>query len=153
MTIVTPATAAGYDAILAGANMTYDIPLRDIRVPSAHLLLEAVMERPRELGAESIPTKNLTRAMYAANIAQTGLFSHRLSPTKVSEIRFLSFGGTPVNEKRLKAFGFRSTGRCMPQTRLEYLEKRMTLSGPLSQDTLYLSLMRHFGELLDPIAQ
>lgn len=41
----------------------------------------------------------------------------------------------------------------MPQTRLEYLEKRMTLSGPLSQDTLYLSLMRHFGELLDPVEQ
>jgi hypothetical protein len=153
MTIVIPVTPDGYLGVLAGDYMTYDVPLKQIHVPSAHLLLEAVMERPRELGAESIPIKSLTRAMYAANIAQAGVFSHRLSASKTDAIRILSFGGSPVNEKRLKAFGFRSTGRCMPQTRLEYLEKRMTLAGPLSQDTLYLSLMRHFGELLDPVEQ
>jgi hypothetical protein len=151
MSIVIPVTERGYSGILAGDYMTYETPLKYIRAPSAHLLLEAVIERPRELGAETIPVKNLTRAIYASNIAQAGVFSHRLSPTKTDAIRILSFGGTPVNQKRLKAFGFRSTGRCMPQTGLEYLEKRMSLAGPLSQDTLYLSLMRHFGELLDPM--
>jgi len=151
VTIVIPVTASGYQGVLAGEYMTYDVPIRQIRAPSAHLLLEAVIERPKDLGAETIPVKNLTRSMYAANIAQAGIFTHRISPAKADAVRILSFGGSPVNQKRLKAFGFRSTGCLMPQTGLEYLEKRILLAGPLSQDTLYLSLMRHFGELLDPI--
>jgi hypothetical protein len=148
MVIILPLKEKAYKALLDGKHKSYEVTSGDLEVPSPFLLLEAVAERPHDAGAEALPIAKLSKSLYMTLLAQIGVFSYQVSPRRVDAIRILSFAGTPTNKKRLKSFGFRPTGRYMPDTDQEYFEKTLGLKGTVSRDMTFLSIARLCGQTL-----
>jgi hypothetical protein len=150
-TIVLPLSDNGRDTLLEGRAMSYEIAPSEMQKPSECLLFEAIVERPRDMGAEASNMKSVTRSLFVSLLAQAGIFSHQLPRSRTESLQFLSFGATPTNKKRLKGFGFKDTDRFMKGTEIEFFVKTLSPKSPRGDDWQLLPFMWHFGEILDPV--
>lgn len=118
--LVLPLSEAAYDALLAGERTSHSLGPDDLAVPSRHLFLENVGHRaPTSYPWFGKATAQTKRAIHVQLAALTLGADPRASPP----FRFLSLGATPLNIRRLKAAGFRPTGRFMKDfDAVEFLE-------------------------------
>jgi hypothetical protein len=128
MSIVLPVKPTVYQDVLDGHKAPYDCTSADLLVPSRHLLVEAVAERPEYVGRPHI---NPTKALRASSIFQVAALSRCNRLDEPSTLRILSFAGTPLNEVRLRKSGFVSTGRLMryrnPTVKLKLYEQTIPI--------------------------
>jgi hypothetical protein len=146
LSIILPLSDDAYDSVLNGQRMTYDCGPDDLVIPSRNLLIEAVVERAKDIGAE--PT-NPTRALYASVLAQISVFTQYLSTDQSGDIRLLSFVGTPTQAKRMKAVGFRPTGKRMSATGIEFYENRVRPSLRSATNMVLIAILNLLREVLD----
>jgi len=120
ISIMLPLSTGVRDNILGARQMTYDCAPEDVAQPSSRLLHEGVGYRPLELGGEP---KNASATLYTVVLAQAAALSkyHRLTGSE--PLTLLSIPGTPINRKRLAAYGYQPTGKHMRLTGIEFVER------------------------------
>lgn len=146
MSIVLPLQDAAYQDILDGKRASYDMTPKDLTSPSAHLLIEACAERPDSgRPADANPTRGLLMALGM----QLAALSRCRDLPAGTELRLLSFAGTPKNRDRLLDTGFKATGRTMARTGAELLEHRIPLGTWRADVLVHVAMFRFFSELCD----
>lgn len=146
MSIVLSLNDAAYQEILDGKRASYDMTPEDLTSPSANLLIEACAERPdSDRPADANPTRGLLMAL---GIQLAALSRCRELPAG-TELRLLSFAGTPTNRDRLLDTGFKATGRTMARTGAELLEQRVPLFTKRMDMFVKGALFRFFSEICD----
>lgn len=144
MSIVLPVTEAFYTDVRNGLRPSYDCGIRDLSVPSVHLIIEAGAENPELLATANI---NPTRPLLVCLICQLAALSRPNRFNASQTLRVLTFSGTPKNRDRLMRAGFVPTsGPRMARTGLELLERTLTV-GQLGRDILSAAVLHFVGHL------
>ncbi|MFN0007202.1 MAG: hypothetical protein ACKVXR_04780 [Planctomycetota bacterium] len=146
VSIVLPVTASFYRAVLDGEQTPYQCRPEDIQVPSTHLILEAVAEKPEALGTSRL---NPTRSLIVCLLFQLAALSRCNRFNTRTEIRMLSFAGTPKNEERMTRTGFVPTGRTMHRPKLRLFERKFDV-GHLGATDIFSGAALYFIGALCP---
>jgi hypothetical protein len=123
MSVMLPLTEAAYLRYINGERSCFEFHEDDFTIPSRHLFVMAVAERPHDLGGD--PTKDATMSLLACCLAQAAVLT-RCSTARDKTMHFLSFGATPVSTRRLEAQSYRPIGRNMKGTNLPLMERTLT---------------------------
>ncbi len=105
--ITLPVTPHVYQRVLDGDLAPTEITPHDFDLPSLHIILEAIAEKPEFVGR---PHVNPTRSLRASSIFQIAALARCNRLPGPAKLRILSFAGTPLNELRLRDVGFLPTG-------------------------------------------
>jgi hypothetical protein len=131
--VALPVNEAFYLKVKSGEAPSYDCESKDMRIPTACLIMEGLALRPRE---ECDRTFEDTRAMLYAVACQNAYLTTLPGIGWEIPLRILSFAGTNANRRRLRWVGYRSTGERMRETNVDLFEREFYLAGNLNESVL-----------------
>ncbi|QDT53861.1 hypothetical protein Pan44_18870 [Caulifigura coniformis] len=139
--IVLPLKESVYTSIRRGDVWPLDLGAEAIERPSNYILLEAVADRPPELDG---PDENISRRILMSVMVQIAACTYRPGYV-LPPIHCLSFGATPVSERRLISDGYKRVGTCLPGSNIPLYEMIVDLSRSLSLKAYVRSVLHVVG--------
>ena len=154
--MVLPVTEAFYNRARSGTCRSMDCQPEDLLEASDFLITEAFAPRADLREKKLRPGVSFVMAF----LCQHALLSDvEEICTLRRPLHLLSYAATPVGTRRLKTYGYRPIGTCVPGTNIEYMERELVLSARHPADaplvgiwiTLQELMRQRFKESLPPV--
>jgi len=144
--IMLPVTQAFYQRVLDGEAATYDCEPGDIRAVSPFVIIEAAIERPKDLGGGKGHTSVPLLIGMSAQLAALSRCD-RLPPEL--SLSILSLAPHALAEERLMNSGFRPTGNRMARTGVRLMQRTLQRASIFDADFIYRAILKELGASLD----
>lgn len=145
MCIVLPLDEMAYESIRDGKTSIEKLQPADLVRPSRFLFIEALAQRPMELGGDG---GNTTRNLLSTIFSQGAILSHLEGEKGKKPLHLLTRGGTPQSIKRAKSLGYKLTGNKMRDEGIDSMER--VFQWPYSVDEMvFIGLRSVIGNFAD----